>query len=81
MPKFGKKSSGDSPTYTAIEPVIQDGEFVNNPTPNGYQTSAPPPALEYKAPTVVNGVTTYSTWDDVDARSVSAADKIISKMR
>jgi hypothetical protein len=34
-----------------------------------------------QAPQVVNGVKTYTSWDDVNANSSSAADRIIGRMR
>lgn len=69
---------------TGAETIIANGEIVK-------ESSAPSPAMAAapesstssprQAPQVVNGVKTYTSWDDVNARSSSAADRIIGRMR
>jgi hypothetical protein len=65
---------------TGAETIIQNGEIVagSDPLAAAVQTDTTAPR---QAPQVVNGVKTYSSWNDVDARSASAADKIISRIR
>ena len=66
---------------TGAETIIQDGEIVGEA---GTSIAAAPeskPASSPQAPQVVNGVKTYSSWGDVNARSSSAADKIIGNIR
>ncbi len=66
---------------TNAETIIQNGEIVA-PTESNFET-APTPATstERRPPAVVNGVKTYSSWDDVEGRSTSAADRIINQIR
>ena len=65
---------------TGAETIIQNGEIVagSDPLAAAVQTDTTAPR---QAPQVVNGVKTYSSWNDVDARSASAAEKIISRIR
>jgi hypothetical protein len=66
---------------TGAETIIQNGEIVAGSDPlatAAVQTDTTGPR---QAPQVVNGVKTYSSWNDVDARSASAAEKIISRIR
>ena len=65
---------------TGAETIIQDGVIVGgtDPLAAAVQTDTTAPR---QAPQVVNGVKTYSSWNDIDARSSSAADKIISRIR
>jgi hypothetical protein len=65
---------------TGAETIIQDGVIVGgtDPLSAAVQTDTTAPR---QAPQVVNGVKTYSSWNDVDARSASAAEKIISRIR
>ncbi len=67
---------------TGSETIIQNGEIVNESNP------AVASAFESKtsggprqAPQVVNGVKTYSSWKDVDARPASVADRILNQIR
>lgn len=66
---------------TSAETIIQDGEIVAG-TETSFDTVPEPSSTgQRQAPQVVNGVKTYTSWDDVNARSSSAADKIIGSMR
>lgn len=67
---------------TGAETIIADGEIVVKDSPS-MLASAPEGSTSgpRQAPQVVNGVKTYSSWDDVNASSSSAADKIISRIR
>jgi hypothetical protein len=66
---------------TNAETIIADGEIVaeeediveTNIVSNSDGVRQPP--------RMVNGVKTYSSWDDVEARTVSAADKILRSIR
>lgn len=66
---------------TSAETIIQNGEIVAGSETNFETVSEPSSTGQRQAPQVVNGVKTYSSWDDVNARSSSAADKIIGSMR
>ncbi|MDF1739480.1 MAG: hypothetical protein P1U86_10010 [Verrucomicrobiales bacterium] len=68
--------------FTGAETIIADGEIVNDDgqslnsrivTTQGDGKKDPPK--------IVNGVKTYSSWEDVEGSSVSAADKIIKQIR
>lgn len=69
---------------TGAETIIANGEIVKEadaptaPVAPAASSAAPGPR---QAPQVVNGVKTYSSWDDVNARTASAADRIIGQMR
>ena len=67
---------------TGAETIIADGEIVARDNP-AMLASTPESGSNgpRQAPQVVNGVKTYSSWDDVNASSSSAADKIISRIR
>ena len=69
---------------TGAETIIANGEIVKE-TSNSLPTAAAPPEVPAsgprQAPQIVNGVKTYTSWDDVNARSSSAADRIINGMR
>lgn len=68
---------------TGAETIIANGEIVkesSTPTPVVAATEATGNGPR-QAPQVVNGVKTYTSWDDVNARSSSAADRIIGRMR
>ena len=66
---------------TGAETIIANGEIIEGQgdivETNRVSTQSGP----RQAPQVINGVTTYSSWDDVGGRSVSAADKILSQIR
>jgi hypothetical protein len=66
---------------TSAETIIQNGEIVAGSETNFETVPEPSSTGQRQAPQVVNGVKTYSSWDDVNARSSSAADKIIGSMR
>ncbi len=61
--------------------IIQDGEIVAGSETNFETVPEPDTGDRPQAPQIVNGVKTYASWDDVTARSSSAADKIIRSMR
>lgn len=67
---------------TGAETIIQNGEIVAEAEDivdsNKVETMS---SGERQPPRIVNGVKTYSSWDDVDARAVSAADKILNQIR
>ena len=69
---------------TGAETIIANGEIVKE-TSNSLTTAAAPPEVPAsgprQAPQIVNGVKTYTSWNDVNARSSSAADRIIDGMR
>ena len=69
---------------TGAETIIANGEIVKE-TSSSVQTAAAPPEVPAsgprQAPQIVNGVKTYTSWNDVNARSSSAADRIIDGMR
>ena len=66
---------------TGAETIISNGQIVgeiedideSNRVETGEGVRQPPRDID--------GVTTYSSWDDVNARSVSAADKILNQIR
>jgi hypothetical protein len=69
-------------TYSGTEVIIQNGQIVEA-ADNSFQTSSSAtangkPATEAQ---IVDGVTTYSSWGDVQAGSSSAADKILNQLR
>lgn len=66
---------------SGAETIIQDGEIVGESETSFPATAAPTSSEPRQAPQIVNGVKTYSSWDDVDARSSSAADRIINRIR
>lgn len=69
-------------TYSGTEVIIQNGQIVEA-ADNSFQTSSS--ATANGKPTteaqIVDGVTTYSSWGDVQAGSSSAADKILNQLR
>lgn len=66
---------------SSAETIIQDGEILDS-TRTHFESSPSGPATGARqAPQVVNGVTTYSSWGDVNARSTSVADRIINQIR
>lgn len=68
---------------TGAETIISNGEIVketSTPMPTVTGPSAPTSGPR-QAPQVVNGVKTYTSWEDVNASSSSAADRIIGRMR
>lgn len=66
---------------TGAETIIQNGEIVGETEDIVESNKVQTTSGERQPPRIVNGVKTYSSWDDVDARSVSAADKILNQMR
>lgn len=66
---------------TGAETIIQNGEIVA-PDDNGFTANVAPQGNGVKdPPKVINGVKTYSSWEDVEAAPVSAADKILKQIR
>ncbi len=63
------------------ETIIDNGEIVGGEEPSFAATPATPASGPRQDPQIVNGVKTYSSWDDVEARSSSAADKILNRIR
>ncbi|MEM6916292.1 MAG: hypothetical protein AAF491_06955, partial [Verrucomicrobiota bacterium] len=66
---------------TGAETIIQNGEIVATADDIVESNRVSLDDGVREPPRVVDGVTTYSSWDDVNARSVSAADKILGQMR
>lgn len=68
---------------TGAETIIANGEIVKETSTPMPTVAAPaaPTSGPRQAPQVVNGVKTYTSWDDVNASSSSAADRIIGRMR
>ncbi len=66
---------------TGAETIIQNGEIVGESEDIVESNKVEMSTGDRQPPRMVNGVKTYSSWDDVDARSVSAADKILNQMR
>ena len=67
--------------YTGAETIIQDGEIVDEEPDDFVMEVESTETGTREPPKVVNGVKTYSSWDDVDARSLSPADKILNQIR
>lgn len=66
---------------TNAETIIQNGEIVASSESTFESAPANSSPSERRPPAVVNGVKTYSSWDDVGAQSTSAADRIINQIR
>ncbi len=83
MPSLPKvKKPGKKTDYTSVETVMKDGAFVEKTETETTFSNAPLNENgERRPPTVVNGVKTYSNWNDVEGRSTSAADKILRQLR
>lgn len=67
--------------YTGAETIIQDGEIVDEEPDDFVMEVESTETGTREPPKVVNGVKTYSSWDDVDARALSPADKILNQIR
>jgi len=72
--------------FTGAETIIQNGEIVAPSTTMAVdsavaETGSNAPRAPRQAPQVINGATTYSSWDDVEGTTRSAADKILRQMR
>ncbi len=87
MPSLPKlKMPGKKTNYKSVETVMKDGVFVEKTDDTGTTFSNAPTAVsnpsgQKRPPTIVNGVKTYSTWDDVEGKTSSAADKILRQLR
>ncbi|MGB0152867.1 MAG: hypothetical protein ACPGFB_02460 [Verrucomicrobiales bacterium] len=69
---------------TGAETIIQNGEIVvPSSTGNGGEAAASDAGsnMPRQAPRVINGATTYSSWDDVEGTSTSAVEKILRTIR
>ncbi|MEM9283952.1 MAG: hypothetical protein AAGA96_19190 [Verrucomicrobiota bacterium] len=66
---------------TGAETIIQNGEIVAESETAPVMSDEPATDGTRTPPRVVNGSTTYSSWDDVEATSVSAASKILRNVR
>ncbi len=67
---------------TGAETIIQDGEIVVGSETTIENIASSSEAIGERAPPqIINGVKTYSSWDDIDATNVSAASKILERMR
>jgi len=66
---------------TGAETIIQNGEIVEEAADIVESNRVEMDQGDRQPPRIVDGVKTYSSWDDVNARSVSAADKILNQIR
>ena len=66
---------------TGAETIIQNGEIVEAADDIVESNRVVMEGGDRQPPRIVDGVKTYSSWDDVNARSVSAADKILNQIR
>ena len=70
--------------FTGAETIIQNGEIVApSSTGSGAENAVADTGsnMPRQAPQVINGATTYSSWDDVEGTKTSAAEKILRQMR
>ena len=67
--------------FSSAETIIENGEIVAGANTTFDAAPITTVTTPRQAPQVINGVKTYSSWDDVNARSSSAADRIIEKIR
>jgi hypothetical protein len=66
---------------TGAETIISNGEIVDGQEDIVESNIVTNETGTREAPRIVNGVKTYSSWDDVGGRSISAADKILDQIR
>lgn len=79
--KLRPEKSGKPIDMTGAETIIANGEIVE-PEEDIVETNIVSSGDGHREPPrIVNGVKTYSSWEDVEARSVSAADKILNSIR
>ncbi|HRQ90496.1 MAG TPA: hypothetical protein PLA50_17005, partial [Bacteroidia bacterium] len=64
---------------TGAETIIQNGEIVAESGTSLAPSTSSVHSGPRQPPQVINGVKTYSSWDDVSGRSSSAADRIINQ--
>lgn len=81
IPKIRPPKKEKPVDMTGAETIIADGEIVQEEEDIVDTNIVATGTGQREPPRVVNGVTTYSSWDDVEARSVSAADKILNSIR
>lgn len=82
LPPLPKIKVPKKPTnYENVETIIEDGEIVeeSDSIADAAIVTSGPDGDE--PPKIVDGVKTYSSWDDVSESSSSAADKILQKIR
>jgi hypothetical protein len=77
------KNKSPSVDLTDAETIIQDGEIVTSSSTNVVNGAIEDleANMPGQAPQVINGATTYSSWDDVKGTTSSAVDKILRQMR
>lgn len=68
-------------SLVGAETIIENGEIVGEQEDIVESNIVKMGDDKKEPPRIVNGVKTYSSWDDVEGRNVSAADRIISQMR
>ena len=80
--KTAKKNS-PSVDMTTAETIIQNGKIItpSSTTSVDDTVSNPETNMPRQAPQVIDGATTYSSWDDVEGTTSSAVDKILRQMR
>lgn len=82
LPPLPKIKVPKKPTnYENVETIIENGEIVGEDESIVEDNIVSEGPVGTEPPKIVDGVKTYSSWDDVDARSASAADKILQKIR
>lgn len=89
MPSFGSLPRIGPPKkdldLTQAETLITDGQIVREGGGADEKTESASAegdaSTGRQAPQIVNGVKTYSSWDDIEASSSSVADKIINSIR
>ncbi|MEM1443442.1 MAG: hypothetical protein AAGF67_13935 [Verrucomicrobiota bacterium] len=79
--KLRSKKPEKTIDLTGAETIIQNGEIVAESTDIVDSNRVTMDDGVREPPRIVDGVTTYSSWDDVEARSDSAADKILNQIR
>lgn len=77
LPKIGKSSK--TPDYRSVETVMKDGAFVEGQE-NSFSSVPATSSPGSHPPVVVDGVKTYSSWNDVEGSQTSAAEKIIRQL-
>jgi len=82
LPPLPKIKIPKKPTnYENVETIIEDGEIIGEgDSIVDAQIITNEPSGD-APPRMVNGVTTYSSWDDVGVSTGSAADKILKQIR
>lgn len=86
VPKLPTPKITRKPTdYQGVEYVVKDGEFIDGlerPLSEPASSAAAPATSDPAAPPrVVDGVKTYSSWDQVPGRSYSSSERIMRRIR